>query len=263
VPRFLGALSVVILVLVVVALYALKPEQAVALGLVFPILTSVFITSTSLVVAYVSVKAYSRELLPSLLFLGCGAIVLGCTSLLAAMFLGTEGQNFSATVFASGAFVSAVFHLSCASLTYLGSSPKLGRDRQASFWVLLASLLIISIVVAALEGALPQFYSVGTGTTILDHAILGVASFMFAVSAALIFLVFYSSKSEILYSYSLALGATAVGLVAISVSNGDLSGLEVRAGWVMLYLGGVLLMTSVLSAERLGGIPARVRGKEV
>ena len=59
--RFIGALSVAILVLVVVALFLLRPEPVVTLGLVFPILTSLFITASSVVVAYVSVKAYSRE----------------------------------------------------------------------------------------------------------------------------------------------------------------------------------------------------------
>jgi len=118
--RFIGALSVVILALVVAALYALNPEPVVSLGLVFPILTSVFITSCSLAVTYVAVRAYSREGLFSVLFLGCGALVFGCTSLLAAMFLGSEGQNFSATILATGAAVSGAFHLMCASLTYRG-----------------------------------------------------------------------------------------------------------------------------------------------
>jgi hypothetical protein len=93
VQRFVGALSVAILVLVVIALYALNPQPVVTLGLVFPILTSVFITASSVVVTYVSVKAYSRKGLFGVLFLGCGALVFGSTTLVAAMFLGSAGQD--------------------------------------------------------------------------------------------------------------------------------------------------------------------------
>jgi len=261
--RFVGALSVVILVLVVATLYALRPEPVVSLGLVFPILTSVFITSCSLVVAYVAVKAYASEGLFSVLFLGCGALVFGCTSLLAAMFLGSEGQNFSATVLATGAAISGAFHLMCASLTYRGSSPKPTRGRQALPWVSLASLFVVLVVVAAAEGATPAFYAVGVGSTVLDRVVLGLASIIFASSAALILAVFSSSRSEVLYWYSLALGATAAGLVGIAFSNGDLDAVAMRAGWATLYLGGVLLVTSVFSAERLSGLPSGRDGKSV
>jgi hypothetical protein len=250
--RVVGALSVVILVVVVAALYVLKPEPVVSIGLVFPILTSAFITSTSLVVAYVAVKAYSGEGLYSVLFLGCGALVFGFATLVAAMFLGTEGQNFSATVLAAGAPLSAVFHLVCASLSYRGDAPKEGRVRRPALWVSLASLSVVLIVAAAIGGALPTFYAVGVGTTILDQVVLGVASLTFAASAALVLVV--SSRSAVLQWYSLALGATALGLVGVAFSNGDMSALSMRAGWATLYLGGVLLATSVLSAERLSRV---------
>jgi len=258
--RFVGALSIVVLLIFVAVLYALRPEPLVAAGLVFPVLTIVFITSSSTVVAYVAVKAYSRERLLSVLFLGCGALVFGCTSLLAAMFLGSQGQNFSATIFATGAAVSGTFHLMCASLTYRGDSPKPSRGRQAFPLVSLASLLVVLIVVVAIAGVLPAFYA-GVGTTILDQAVLGFASVAFASSAALMLVVFSSSRSEVLWWYSLALAATAAGLVGIALSNGDLDALGMRAGWATLYLGGVLLATSVLSAERLSDLPSGRDGK--
>ena len=101
---------------------------------------------------------------------------------------------------------------------------------------------------------LPEFYVVGVGSTVLDQVVLGVAALTFAGSAAVVFVV--SSKSSVLQWYSLALGATALGLVGVAFSNGDLDALSMRAGWATLYLGGVLLATSVLSAERLSGLPS-------
>lgn len=261
--RFVGALSVAVLVLVVIALFVVKPEPVVTLGLAFPILTSLFITASSLVVAYVSVKAYSREGLFGLLFLGCGALVFGCATLLAAMFLGSEGQNFSATVLATGALLSGVFHLLCASLTYRGGSPTRGRAGQAVLWMSLASFSVVLILAATVGGVLPAFYATGVGSTVLDRVVLGAAAIAFASSAAVIFVVFSLSRSAVLFWYALALGATAAGLVGVAFSNGDITALPMRAGWATLYLGGVLLATSVFSAERLGGLSSVRDGKAV
>jgi hypothetical protein len=263
VQRFVGALSVAVLVLVVVGLFVVKPEPLVTLGLVFPILTSLFITASSVVVAYVSVKAFSREGLFGVLFLGCGALVFGCTTLLAATFLGSEGQDFSATVLATGALLSAVFHLMCASLTYRGASSNPGRGGQAVLWVSLASFSVVLILAAAVSGVLPEFYDPGVGSTVLDQVVLGAAAITFASSAAVIFVVFSLSKSAVLFWYALALAATAAGLVGVAFSNGNISAVPMRAGWATLYLGGVLLATSVFSAERLSGLPSRRGGKAV
>jgi hypothetical protein len=55
--------------------------------------------------------------------------------------------------------------------------------------------------------------------------------------------------------------ATAAGLVGVAVSNGEMTALAMRGGWATLYLGGVLMITSVFSAERLGGLASRKAGR--
>ncbi len=229
-------------------------------GLILPILTSVFITSTSLVVTYVSVRAYLRERLLSVLFLGCGALVFGSTGLVTAMFLGTEGLGFSGTVFVLGALLSAAFHLACASSTYLARKPRLSRGYHVSLWIPAASFSVVAIVAAALEGVLPPFYSAGKGTTLLGQAALGGAAVAFACSCVMIFWVFTSSRSRVLYWYSMALGATAAGLLGVILSKGELVNVAMRLGWAALYLGGLFLLMSVLSAERAGDLPVAERG---
>lgn len=253
-PRVSGALIAIISILAFLTFVALRPSPLPGFGLIFPILTAIFITSSSLVVTYVAVKAFARERLLSVLFLGCGALVFGCTSLLASAFLGTEGQNFSATVFAMGAVVSAAFNFGCASLTYLAQARRLDRGYHLFLWISLALLSVVSIVISSFEGLVPPFYAV-TGSTLLSSVVLGAACFTFASSAALIYFVFSSSKSDVLYWYSLALGADAAGLLGVLVSSGSITALTIRAGWVAFYLGGVLLLKSVLSAESLGHSP--------
>jgi hypothetical protein len=236
--------------LVTLSPYALALPWIRTFGLIFPILTSVFITSISIAVTYVSFKAYSREGLPSVLFLGCGTLVFGSTSLLTSMFLGSEGLNFSGTVFAIGAMVSGVFHLACASSTQAGGAPSRGGRYLGSFWLAVAFLCVASIVIAALEGALPPFYEAGKGVTAAGNIALGVAVVAFASSFVLIFDAFSSSRSPVLGRYSMALGATALGILGIMLSNGDVQALPMRIGWAALYFGGLLLLTSVLSAEK-------------
>jgi hypothetical protein len=221
-------------------------------GLIFPVLTSVFITSVSIAVAYVSVKAYLREGLLGVLFLGCGALVFGSTSLLTSMFLGKEGLNFSGIVFASGAALSSAFSLACAVSTLRGK-PGRGRGRQASLWMGVALFGVIAIVVAALEGVPPPFYEAGRGSTALAQLVLGAAAVMLACASALIFNAFSSSRSPVLLRYSMSLGASAAGVLGVILSGGDIQALAMRLGWAALYIGGLLLLTSVLSAERPSG----------
>jgi hypothetical protein len=252
VPRFVGALGVFLSVPLASPHYALTLPLIQTFGLILPILTSIFLTSTSLVVTYVSVRAYMRERLLSVLFLGCGALIFGFTTLVTAVLLGTEEVNFSGTVFVLGALFSAAFHLACASSTYLARKPRLGGRYHAFLWVQVALLIVVSIVVAAFFDALPPFYAVGNGTTEIGQVSLGAAAAAFGLSSVMVLAVFSSSRSRVLYWYSMALGATAAGLVGVILSDGQIVNFEMRVGWAALYLGGLFLLMSVLSAERMG-----------
>jgi hypothetical protein len=257
VPVFAGVIGVTKSILLNLPPYALTLPWIKTFGLIFPILTSIFITSVSVVVAYVCVRAYLRERPLSVLFLGCGTLVFGCTSLLTSMFLGAEGVNFSVTVFAMGALLSAAFHFACAFLTLPRGTPRLGKRYHVVLWISAAILSVVLIVVAALEGVLPSFFDVGKGSTALCQVVLGVAAVIFASSSALVFSVSLSSKSHVLRWYSRASGATAAGIFGVILSGGNFQAVEMRLGWVALYIGGFLLLTSVISAERLSDLPQR------
>lgn len=241
--------------------HASTPPWIVSFGLAFPILTSIFITSISVVVAYVSFKAYLHEGLPSVLYLGCGTLVFGCTSLMASVLLGREGINISGTTFAMGAALSAAFHLACALSTQSGGAPKPGNRYLASLWIPVAFLCVVSVGAATLTGILPPFYEVAKGTTTLGQAVLGVAAVSFAISSVVISNPISPSASTVLHRYSMALGATAAGVAGVILSDGDVQALSMRLGWAALYIGGLLLLTSVLSAEKADGLPASGKGQ--
>jgi hypothetical protein len=253
---FAGDLAVAAYFLVVMPPSALTLPWIRSFGLVFPVLTGVFITASSFVVTYISVRAYSREGLLRVLLLGCGALVFGCTSLFTSVFVGTGQLDVAAAVFATGSLTSGAFHLACASLTYLRATPIRGKSRSASFWVPVASFSVVAIVAAALEGALPQFYEVGTGTTTLGQVVLGAGACAFASSSAVMFKVYSSSRSGVLFWYSTALAATAIGILGAILADGDFHATAMRVGWGALYFGGLCLFISLVSAERMKDLPA-------
>ena len=223
-------------------------------GLVFPILTSIFITSSSLVATYVSVKAFLREGVLAVLLLGCGALVFGISCIVASALWGTEGLEFSGAVFALGALVSGVFHLGCASSSYRGRK-QLDRPAGIAVATLSAAVLLIALSLAtALTRATPPFFEQGFGTTLLGQVTLGLAGGAFAAAFVLISAVSRSNNSRVLYWYSLSLAATVAGIFGVVVSGGDILSIAMRLGWGALFVGGLFLLASLLSAESAADI---------
>lgn len=258
-PRFVGALDSL------VSSFPQATSSSFLQGVppmdyVVPVLTGVFITSTSILVMYVAIRAFLAEHLLSVLFLGLGALTFGITSLIAVTSSRTLGVDLTAAIFAAGALLSAFFHFACSSLTYLGDAPSLRRGHVVG-WVTLAMFCSGLLVVAYLNGFLLPFYLPGTGTTSVGQFALSVATATFALSAAMMLSVFGSRGSAILYWYSLALGARAVGLLGMILSGGAAGPVAMWIGWGVLYLGSLFLVKSILSAERGTSLPLPTSGR--
>ncbi len=224
---------------------------------VFPVLTIVFITSGSVIVSYVSVRAYVKEGLPSMLFLGSGSLVFGVAALVAALLAGNSGSNISTLVFILAAVCSAVLHLSCAASRFFHQSERRGSGLAALGVMALSVLLVGAIVLAAGQGVLPRFLNPGAGATSAAKTVLGGAIAIFGLAAVLIGL---RSTSSILYWYSWSLATIAVGLFALLLSDWQFDAVVFWVGRIGICLGGILMVMSVLSAE--GGRSPQVAGVE-
>jgi hypothetical protein len=223
---------------------------------IFILLTIVFITSGSIVVSYVAAKAYLKEGLPAMLFLGSGSLIFGSTSLIAAvaaLSVGQAGSNPGTTIFIIGALVSSALHLLCVESRSLGTTRRAGSRPLAVLTFVAVLLLTASVIVAAFDGLLPAFLVPGVGASAVAKGVLSVAIVMLALASARIAV--SSSRSSVLYWYSSALAMTTVGLLGILLSNWTFQALVFSVGRLALCVGGAYLILSVRSAEKQA--PAR------
>jgi hypothetical protein len=258
-PIFIGLLTLFDLIL--------PPPAQLGSGLRFEpaylnaILYTVFISSTSFLVAYISLKSYWQNGNIVLLLLGSAALALGSTSLVGTWLANlATGLNAGITIVNTGALFASVFHLAGGSLTSTSASPenRLGIRKPLSILAYAGVLSFVALFsVASLEGIVPVFFALGVGATPLRAAVVGSSAALFALSSILFARLCFSSKSRILYWYFLALGMTAVGLIAIFFGRapGDPISWTGRAAQ---FLGGIYFLKAVLTAFRSvhpGGSP--------
>lgn len=85
----------------------------------------------------------------------------------------------------------------------------------------------------------------GVGPTLLRQVVLGTAVVLFAISSVVFMIIYCTSKSDVLYWYSLALALIAIGLFAVSIQKVVGSPLG-WAGRTAQYVGGMYFLITVL-----------------
>jgi len=253
VPRLVGAVLVAILAVLTVLTYGLRIEAAPLPIPLFPVLTIVFITSGSIIVSYVSTRAYLKEGLPTMLFLGSATLTFGVAALVAALMSGTAGSNSSTTLFILAALVSAFLHLSCGISRFAQTREHPGSRAVALSVIALSLAFVAAIALLANQADLPTLLNPGYGTTIIAKTLLGIAIATYLGASLLIGV---SSTSPILYWYSWALAALATGLFGLYLSDWVFMSVVFWTGRIAICVGGVFMVLSVLSAEGgKGGSP--------
>ncbi len=217
------------------------------------ILYTVFISFTSFLVAYISLKSYLQTGSVILLLLGSAALAWGSASFVGS-WLGnlSSGPNVAITIVNTGALFASVFHVASGTLTSTSASPenRPGIRKRLSLIAYVGVLSLMAILtMASLEGLVPPFFVPGVGQTSLRMAVLGSAAALFAVSSLLFARLCFSSRSRILYWFFLALGMTSVGLAAVFFGRapGDPVSWTGRAAQ---FLGGVYFLKAVLTTFR-------------
>jgi len=215
------------------------------------ILYTVFISLTSFLVAYISLKSYLQTGSIILLLLGSAALAWGATTILGTWLANIPGElNAGITIVNTGGLVASIFHTTSGSLTSTGASLENGPKTRKSL-ALFTYLGVLSFVaffaLASLEALVPPFFVLGVGQTPLRVAVVGSSAALFAVSSFLFGRLCFSSKSKILYWYFLALGMTSVGLVAIFFGRAPGDPIS-WTGRIAQFLGGAYFLIAVHSA---------------
>ncbi len=250
-PLFIGLITIFDLIL--------PPPSQLGSGLRFEpaylnaILYTVFVSITSFFVAYISLKSYLQTGFTVLLVLGSASLALGSTSILGTWLANLPGQlNAGITIVNTGGLCASIFHLAGGSTTSTGISienaPRVRKPLSIAAYVGVLSFTTL-LTIASLDGIIPLFFVLGVGQTPLRMAVLGSSAALFAVSSVLFARLCFSSKSDTLYWYFLALGMTSIGTLAIFFGRAPGDPIS-WTGRTAQFLGGIYFLQAVLTAFR-------------
>ena len=212
------------------------------------VLLNLFLTwLASLCICVLTARGFWGNGQPGLLMFGCGSLLWGSTSLVAALLI-DHSVNTTVTVHNLGVCGAAFCHL--VGLLWRGRLQRQGR------WLVLgyASALSIGflIVWATLAGVVPTFFVQGRGGTPVRQVVLLLAIVIFAWVAWQMIYKFRLNLRQFDYWYGLGLALVATGLIGVlllSVQGGML-------GWtnrLTQYLGSAYLFVAALMAARESG----------
>ncbi len=237
----------------VAVLASLKIQAVYNPPYLLTVLNILLLTVISFIVSILSARSYLAGHTGAVLLLGCGALSLGIGAALAGLPFGKLDANLIVTIYATGAFFSAVFNLASA----IAASTAARRRANPSLPLLLTSYIgVIAIVSAAAwaagKGLLPVFFIQGVGATLVDDVTLWTAAAMFASSAILLEVTQGSLGSPFHRWYALGMALIAVGLVGASFQHSIGSPLNWTAR-ASQYLGCVYMLIAVISTARRSG----------
>lgn len=220
-----------------------------------------FIALVAMFAAYISAKGSLKTGSPVVLLLGVGSLAFGLSALLCALAIGLVGPgNLAATVFNTGLVLAGGLHFQSAVLSAVGA-PSMELPKRGRMMVTLAYLgvpvFMAILVIAALQGATPPFFVPKVGLTVLLYWVMGMTVALFAISSFIFMRMYFESKTDILYWYSLSLALAALGTCSFLLIRGVT---DVPVQWVgrfAYYLGAVYLLISMLTTRG-----ARASGKQ-
>jgi hypothetical protein len=206
------------------------------------------ILAVSIIVARISVKSFFSTGSVNVLLLGTAVLAFGTMATLAGAVSSIDVKEGIA-VYAIGALTAGGLHLSSAILTYRGSPRRTGllRLRAGACYIgTIAFLATLSIL--AIESILPA--SFGEIGSFAQRAAAATTVSLFVVSAILFSSVYLRSHNPILYWYSLALWATAVGFLSFFATKGNGDPL-LWTGIASVCVGSVYFLFSILAVPSL------------
>lgn len=222
--------------------------------LLLPILNTVFTTGVAVFVAIAAGQSYLRQPALPLLMLGCGTLVFGLGSFLAAIATVDGRMNVGLTIHNSTMAIGGLFHLIGAVVAFNPGSAAGGR--VGGWGVYLAyvgvGLGLAVIVVAAYLGLTPSFFIPGEGPTHIRQLVLGCAAAMFGLAGLIMALDGVRHRTSFARWYATGMGLIAAGLLAVLIVSSVGSPLS-WVGRAAQYLGGIYLLVGVLLAARHAG----------
>ena len=244
-------LVTVALGIVFIGLNILDIDEGFRLHWPIAILNTVLISALAALIAYIAAIGFSAGGSPELLGLGCATLAFGAGSLIRGWLEGI-GLNVAITVSDSSSLIASVLYLIGAGLGVARLCPAKLKLRQKQMIVILcyfgalASIGLVTIL--ALRGVIPLFSVPGESTSVIRGVVRGTATILLFASSFIYLTIYFKSRTDFSYWYSLGLMLFALGVVFMSQGA-----IESRIAWLgrtSQYVGGLYLLVSVLGAYR-------------
>jgi hypothetical protein len=224
-------------------------EEMIYQSVLLEVLLNVFlILAISIVVARISVKSFLSTGSVNVLLLGTAVLAFGTMATLGGAVSSID-VNKGIAVYGFGATTAGGLHVASAILTYRGGPKRTRRLKLragACYFGTIAFLTILSVL--AIESIIPA--SFGEPGSITQRGAAATSVVLFTISATLFTRVYLRSHNPILYWYSLALWATAVGFLSFFATNGNGDPL-LWTGIASVCIGSIYFLFSILAVPHL------------
>jgi two-component system cell cycle sensor histidine kinase/response regulator CckA len=248
---FLNALAwlsvPILLLLIILYLYALNYSDSYQYPRLTFLLGLVFTTFGSVLIAFLAGRSFLYQAMPSMLMLGCGALILGSGGVVAN--LNPNSINNQVAVHNLCFWLSACFHLAGVVINLKQTRAMRGA---AGVWLGLAYLVSFFLVwvirVSVIEDLVPPFFIQGQGGTPLRQIVLIASIGLFILSAALL----KQPKPESTRFknwYALALLLIAIGLLGVLLQH-SMASLIGWTGRAAQYIGGLCMLIAAAVSVR-------------
>ena len=163
-----------------------------------------------------------------------------------------DGANISVVICIVCIFISAVFYLTGARLTFTRSKTPGTAGPSWKIAAINAGIVIFIVTFTALTimGSVPPFFIIGTGPTVLRQIILSNAIAILAIASLVLFRLFTLKREDFFFWYPVSLAVIAIGLIAALLTPAMGS----PVNWVsrgMQYTGaGFALVTIIVAGRR-------------
>jgi len=255
--KFLAIVPVPLIIAIIVILAFINPTLVFEPPFLLPTLNAIFLSLIPFIVAYLAWKSYVSSASLPMLFTGCGMVALGSGALVAGFTITIpDGTNLNVTIHNSDVLICAILLVAGALFALREATPYKSPKHGGLYIGLcyLAVLIFMSLFsLAALAGLVPPFFVQGAGPTVLRQVVLGVATGLFAVATIIFSRVYFRSRYDFTYWFSLALALITIGLCAVFIQKG----VGTMVGWAgrtAQYLGCIYLLIGIISAVRLSKI---------
>jgi PAS domain S-box-containing protein len=240
----LAWVPVPVLLSVIGGLWVADDRTVMESPLLMVVLNVTFTWLASLCIAVLTARAFLATGRPGFLMFGCGSIVWGLTSLVAATRV--EAVNFTITVHNLGVLGAALCHV--AGVTWQGDVDRRRRRLAGGYAAAFAASAAIPLAVAA--GLTPVFFVQGEGGTAARHVVLFAAILLFAGVSGRLLKDSERGSSAFPYWYGLGLALVATGLFGVMLLSVQ-GGLLGWANRLTQFTGSAyLLIAAVTSATR-------------